>query len=113
MTGSTDRIIAHLREHAAPTIDLGRFFRATSPVRLDLSEADPAVVLDKLAAITELRHCLGEEAGHGAVAARTLGASWSQIGNALCISRQAAHQHWVRVAALAGGDQSDHGREEP
>ena len=111
MSDFTDRALAHLRQHMAPTSDLGRFFRATSAVRLAGEEGGPGPALDKLAAIRELRDRLGEEAGHGALAARRLGASWSQIGDALCISRQGAQQNWGKVAAFAGWERAEQGAE--
>jgi len=108
MSDSTDRAITHLRENVPPTSDLGRFFRATSHVRsLGVEDPDPAPALDKLAAIRELRDRLGDEADQGALAARKLGASWSQIGDALCVSKQAAQQNWGNIARFAGWDEAE------
>jgi len=108
MSDFADRAITHLRENVPPTSDLGRFFRATSNVRsLGVDEPDPAPALDKLAAIRELRDRLGGEADQGALVARKLGASWSQIGDALCISKQAAQQNWGNIARFAGWDEPE------
>ena len=106
MSTFADRAIAHLRENAPATSDLGRFFRATGHVRslgVD-QDPDPAPALDKLAAIRELRDRLAEEADQGALAARKLGATWEQIGAALDLTRQAAQQRWGNVARFAGWD---------
>ncbi len=103
MSTFADKAVAHLRENAAPSSDLGLLFRATGHVRsLGADDPDPTQALDKLAGIRELRDRLGDEADQGALAARKLGATWEQIGNALHISKQAAQQNWGNIAKFAG-----------
>jgi hypothetical protein len=89
--------IRALRRRAPPDSDLGLFFRAEP----DTTAADP---LDQLAAITALRHRLDELADHAALTARRQGASWVAIGDALGMTKQAAHQRWGRITAFARWD---------
>jgi hypothetical protein len=84
-----------LRRTAPPDSDLGLVFRAVP----DSTDADP---LDQLAAITGLRRRLDELADHAALTARHHGASWTAIGEALGMTKQAAYQRWGRITAFAG-----------
>lgn len=94
MSTFADRAIAHLRENVPPTSDLGLLFRAS----------DRADHLDALEAIRDLRHRLDELADDAALLARRQGASWSAIGCALDITKQAAQQRWGNVTRFAGWD---------
>lgn len=60
--------------------------------------------LDALMAIRELRKDLSEAEDHAALTARRQGATWQQIGEALGMSRQAAHERWGNIARFAGWD---------
>ena len=86
-----------LRQTAPPDSDLGLVFRAIP----DRSDADP---LDGLAAVAALRRRMDEQADHLALTARRQGASWSAIGEALGLTKQAAHQRWGRIAEFAQWD---------
>jgi hypothetical protein len=57
--------------------------------------------LNVLHGIDALRARLVEQEDYAALRARQLGATWEQIGAALGITRQAAHQRWGAVADFA------------
>jgi hypothetical protein len=94
MSTFADRAVSHLRENVAPTSDLGLLFRA----------GNAASPLDALEAIRDLRLRLDQLADDAALHARRTGASWSAIGCALDITKQAAQQRWGNITRFAGWD---------
>jgi hypothetical protein len=93
--------IDYLREHAPPTSDIGLLLRTQQP-----GMADASTALDALEAIRDLRRRLVEHEDYAALIARREGASWSAIGAALDVSRQAVHERWGRITAFAGWEPS-------
>lgn len=57
--------------------------------------------LDRLEAIRTLILDLTEQEDSAALAARADGATWQEVADALDTTRQAAHQRWGRIDALA------------
>jgi hypothetical protein len=73
--------------------------------RADTRRAEtPDAALDALAAIRHLDTFLKESTDQLALAARRSGATWDQIGSAVGVTRQRAHQHWSNVTRFAGWD---------
>jgi hypothetical protein len=67
----------------------------------DVARADPLATLSEAARLERLARTLAE---HAAAAATRAGLSWSDIGAAYGISRQAAHQRFARhVRRLSKG----------
>lgn len=65
-----------------------------------LREQDPATNDEATAAIWDVREemaALDAKLGKAIAFARWRGASWSAIGDALGVSKQAAHQQWQNV----------------
>jgi hypothetical protein len=70
----------------------------------EMAQADPLATLSEAARLERLARTLAE---HAAAAATRAGMSWSDIGTAYGISRQAAHQRFarhVRRLSKAGPD---------
>ena len=59
----------------------------------EVARADPLATLSEAARLERLARTLAE---HAAAAANRAGMSWSDIGTAYVISRQAAHQRFAR-----------------
>jgi hypothetical protein len=66
---------------------------ATPAISTDLGSDDPAV---GLRAVVALRRLADQVESQQVAAARRLGWSWDQIGDALGVSRQAAHKKYGR-----------------
>jgi len=91
--------------------------RLADAVEAELAEAaraDPLATLPEAARLERLARTLAE---HAAAAAIRAGMSWSDIGAAYGISRQAAHQRFARhvrrlskTSATAEGAEGRHGR---
>lgn len=94
------RCLDSLRASAPPTSHVGLLLRATN--EHNRHDADQA--LDRLEAIAGLRRALDDLADDAALSARKHGASWSVIGDALDITRQAAQQRWANISRFAGWD---------
>lgn len=98
-----DKCMSHLRKLAPPDSEIGQLFRAGGQ-HLTPAGHDPAPALDALDAAASLKRRLDEHIDYAALAARRSGASWSAIGTALGMTKQAAHERWGRITAFAGWD---------
>ncbi len=88
-----------------PNTPLGQLLTAT---RADTRRAEtPAAALEALAAVHQLELFLEETTDNLALAARRDGATWDQIGSALGLTRQRAHQRWGNISTFAGWDAHD------
>ncbi len=77
-----------------PETPLGQLFTIA---RADRNDDDAQLNLEALARIAELRSWLDTQADGHALNGRRNGATWAQIGEALGITRQAAHMHWGNI----------------
>ncbi|MGO9080849.1 MAG: hypothetical protein ACLQDY_17680 [Streptosporangiaceae bacterium] len=74
----------------------------------EVARADPLATLSEAARLERLARTLAE---HAAAAAARAGMSWSDIGAAYGISRQAAHQRFARhVRRLSKGTEGRYNR---
>lgn len=69
-----------------------------------MARADPLAMLPQAARLERLARALAE---HAAAAAVRAGMSWSDIGGAYGISRQAAHQRFARHVRRLGKTSAD------
>ncbi len=77
--------------------------------RSDRNHDDAQLNLDALATIAELRSWLDAQADGHALNGRRNGATWTQIGGALGITRQRAHPRWGNITRFAGWDPAREG----
>ncbi len=85
-----------------PDTPLGRLITVA---RADTRRAEtPAAALEALAAVHQLEMFLEISTDDLALAARRDGATWDQIGSALGLTRQRAHQRWGNISTFAGWD---------
>jgi hypothetical protein len=88
-----------------PDTPLGRLITVA---RADTRRAEtPAAALEALAAVHQLEMFLEISTDDLALAARRDGATWDQIGSALGLTRQRAHQRWGNISRFAGWDTDD------
>jgi hypothetical protein len=88
-----------------PNTPLGRLLTVA---RADTRRAEtPAAALEALAAIHQLEMFLEISTDDLALAARRDGATWEQIGSALGLTRQRAHQRWGNISRFAGWEDPD------
>ncbi len=72
--------------------------------RADRNHDDAQLNLEALSTIADLRSWLDAQADGHALNARRNGATWTQIGAALGLTRQRAHQRWGNITRFAGWD---------